>query len=168
MERGDPSLSVKEHPKYGKILVAARDLPKGYYVAWWGVLKNEKALPDKNWEWALRTAHGMVDATGCPGSQLQFCACPGPNELSTINFAQASEALLTKDRKTCLIFSTLRDIPKNHQLTMMYNYDEATTNEFFEERGLTRADVGTKKYPALRKKMSGPAPWEQQLVAAGA
>lgn len=33
------------------------------------------------------------------------------------------------------------------QVDMMYNKDEKSTDEFFNERGLTRGDVGTKKYP---------------------
>ena len=38
LQNGDPSLKVADHPKFGKILVAARDLPKGYLAAWWGDL----------------------------------------------------------------------------------------------------------------------------------
>ena len=29
----------------------------------------------------------------------------------------------------------------------MYNKDEKSTDEFFQERGLTRGDVGTIRYP---------------------
>ena len=36
------------------------------------------------------------------------------------------------------------------QLDMMYNKDEKTTDDFFQERGLTRGDVGTKRYPVSR------------------
>ena len=39
---------------------------------------------------------------------------------------------------------------KTLQLDMMYNKDEKTTDDFFQERGLTRGDVGTKRYPVSR------------------
>jgi len=37
----------------------------------------------------------------------------------------------------------------------MYNKDEKTTNEFFAERGLVRADIGCPAFPALKKKAKG-------------
>eukprot|EP00747_Dinoflagellata_sp_TGD_P161916 gnl/TRDRNA2_/TRDRNA2_178946_c0_seq1.p1 gnl/TRDRNA2_/TRDRNA2_178946_c0~~gnl/TRDRNA2_/TRDRNA2_178946_c0_seq1.p1 ORF type:complete len:258 (+),score=43.07 gnl/TRDRNA2_/TRDRNA2_178946_c0_seq1:102-776(+) len=152
LKTGDPSLKPVDHPKYGKILIATRNLPKGYYAAWWGNLMPMKKMRQKAMEWALQTNKGTIDATPFrKGSQLQFCACPGPNEVPTIDFAPKSVSILAKVKRTCEIFKTLRAIPKNHQLTMMYNLDEKTTDEFFEERGLKRADVGTRKYPAIRK-----------------
>ncbi len=43
------------------------------------------------------------------------------------------------------------EVPKNHQLCMMYAENAAAANEFFEERGLTRCDVWTKEYPTIVK-----------------
>ena len=44
------------------------------------------------------------------------------------------------------------------QVDMMYNKDEKSTDEFFQEQGICRGDVGTKRYPAL-----GPALVSQTL-----
>merc|ERR1711933_659123 len=96
---------------------------------------------------------------------LQFCACPGPSELPTIDFAHISDFFLKKAEKTCQLFSTRREIPRNHQVTMMYNMDEKTTDEFFQERGLERGDVGTKKYPCCRKPPHHPY-WESEKYKA--
>jgi len=162
-KNGDPSLKPVKHPKYGMILTATRNLPKGYYATWWGNLKPRKKMTEKAMEWALVTAKGTIDATPFPnGSQLQFSACPGPSEVPTIDFAPNSVSILAKTARTCEIFHTLRDIPKNHQITMMYNLNEKTTDEFFEERGLKRMDVGISKYPAVRKQKAGPAPWAKR------
>jgi len=155
MRTGDPSLKAVKHPRFGKILVARRTLPKPYYVAWWGRLKSPRKLPDKHWEWALQTDKGIIDAVPHKGSQLQFTACPGPHEIANIDYAPDDTVLLkkaTKDGMACSIFCTSKEIPKEHQLTMMYNSNEKTTNEFFAERGLVRADVGTATYPAMPKK----------------
>lgn len=158
---GDPSLKVTQHPKFGKILLAARDIPKGYYIGWWGNLMATKKLPLKNWEWALQTYAGMINAVGQKGSQLKFTACVGPNEQPVVDFAPCHDVLLKRQQKMgCLIFRTKQDIPKGYQLTMMYNEDEKTTEEFFQEQGITRADVGTKRYPTIRKPKAGLAPWE--------
>eukprot|EP00927_Polykrikos_kofoidii_P075517 TRINITY_DN7176_c0_g1_i1.p1 TRINITY_DN7176_c0_g1~~TRINITY_DN7176_c0_g1_i1.p1 ORF type:complete len:208 (+),score=24.74 TRINITY_DN7176_c0_g1_i1:87-710(+) len=148
---GDPSLMVCCHPKYGKILAAARALPKGYYVAWWGALTPVRKLAEKKHEWALKTTIGMIDATRFKGAQLLFCACPGPKERATINFSPNSTALLSRKPLTSMIFHTLCAVPKKHQLTMLYNIDEKTTEQFFSERGLVRANVGTARFPALLK-----------------
>jgi hypothetical protein len=156
LKTGDPSLKAVQHPKFGKILIAMRKLPKLYYVAWWGTLVPSRKLPEKRQEWALQTTKGYIDAVPHPGSQLKFCACPGPGELPTIDFSSNFDIFLKKAEKTCLLFSTRRDIPQNHQVSMMYNMDEKTTDEFFQERGLVRGDVGTKEYPCCRKSPNHP------------
>lgn len=83
MMKGDPSLKAVKHPKFGKILVATRNLPKGYYAAWWGKLCPKKQVPFKRMEWALETSKGMVDAIPYKGSQLKYCACPGRSRITT-------------------------------------------------------------------------------------
>jgi len=153
---GDPSLKVVKHPKFGKCLIATRDLKKGYMMAWWGNRVSRKKLPFKSWEWALESPKGMIDAVPFrKGSVVQFAQCPGPSERPTVDFSRNYDAMLTAKSKTCLLFKTLCDIPKNHQVTMMYNKDEKTTNEFFAERGLVRADIGCPAFPALKKKAKG-------------
>ena len=49
------------------------------------------------------------------------------------------------------LFNTTMEVPKNHQLCMMYAENAAAANEFFEERGLTRCDVWTKEHPTPLK-----------------
>lgn len=149
----DPSVKVTDHPKFGKILVAARDLPAGYRMAWWGTRTTKKEIPEAHMEWALDTPVGLIDARPHQGgSFLQFSACPGPNELTTVWMGPNTDLLMKKAPKTCMLFSTRMPVPKNHHLAMMYNESVKTTDEFFAERGLVRGDVGTTKFPALRKK----------------
>lgn len=153
-KNGDPSLLVTNHPKFGKILVAKRDLPKGYRMAWWGDLTPKKKVPAPDWEWALVSTKGVINARPYQkGSQLQFSACPGPHEKVTVWMGPRHESNLAKTPLTCLMFSTTMPIPKNHQLCMMYNEDMKSTDEFFEERGIKRADVGTNKFPCIRKQV---------------
>ncbi|CAE8684883.1 unnamed protein product, partial [Polarella glacialis] len=72
---------VVKHPKAGKVLVAARQLPKGYKLALWGMRKPKKSVSKKAQEWAFDILNGwMLDPTSCRGSLAQFCACPGPSE----------------------------------------------------------------------------------------
>lgn len=152
MKSGDPSLKVVKHPKFGKCLIAMRALKKGYVTAWWGKRVPRKQLPEKHWEWALESRVGIIDAVPYGAkSQMQFCQCSGPTEKPVIDYNDDFDKLLTFKNKACLLFGTLCDVPKRHQLTMMYNRDEKTTEEFFAERGLARADVWCSKYPALKK-----------------
>jgi len=156
MKTGDPSLKAVKHPKYGQTLIATRNLKKGYYAAWWGHLVAQSKLPDWKEEWALLTPKGYIDALPFKGSQLKWCSCPGPGEVSTINFSSNYDRFLKKSKKACLLFALLRDVPKNNQVTMMYNEDEKTTDEFFAERNIVRADVGCKQYPAAKKARNHP------------
>lgn len=93
MMKGDPSLKAVKHPKFGKILVATRNLPKGYYAAWWGKLCPKKQVPFKRMEWALETSKGMVDAIPYKGSQLKYCACPGGIRITTHRLAASTSHL---------------------------------------------------------------------------
>ncbi|CAK0872851.1 unnamed protein product, partial [Prorocentrum cordatum] len=69
MKYGDPSLKVATHPVAGKILVAARDLPKGYRLALWGRCTSDKKIGEKKMEWAFDLGSGwMLDPTGQKGS----------------------------------------------------------------------------------------------------
>eukprot|EP00929_Paragymnodinium_shiwhaense_P120344 TRINITY_DN92284_c0_g1_i1.p1 TRINITY_DN92284_c0_g1~~TRINITY_DN92284_c0_g1_i1.p1 ORF type:complete len:246 (+),score=61.01 TRINITY_DN92284_c0_g1_i1:82-819(+) len=152
MKTGDPSLKVVKHPKFGRCLIAMRPLKKGYYTAWWGKRVPRRQLAEKDWEWALETRAGIINAVPYgTRSQMQFCQCCGPTEKPTIDYVQDFDQLLTYKDKACLLFGTLCDVPRKHQLVMMYNRDEKTTQEFFEERGLVRGDVTCPKYPALKK-----------------
>eukprot|EP00927_Polykrikos_kofoidii_P057831 TRINITY_DN52034_c0_g1_i1.p1 TRINITY_DN52034_c0_g1~~TRINITY_DN52034_c0_g1_i1.p1 ORF type:complete len:264 (-),score=32.14 TRINITY_DN52034_c0_g1_i1:293-1036(-) len=153
MRTGDPSLRVVKHPRFGRCLITRRDLKKGYVVAWWGERIGRKRMLDERWEWALESSRGVIDAVPFgPSSPLQFCQCPGPSEIPTIDEHPSQyDKLLKQKPKTCLLFGLLCDVPKNHQLTMMYNKDEKTTEVFFKERDIVRVDVSCAAYPALKK-----------------
>jgi len=125
-------------------------------------LIKKKEMPRKRMEWALETTTGMVDAVPFKGSLLKFCACPGPNELPTIDFAPNSDILLKRgEKRAAVIFRTVRPIPRNWQVDMMYNKDEKSTDEFFKEQGISRGDVGTRRFPAVRKKRASPPSWSK-------
>merc|ERR1712039_212722 len=98
---------------------------------------------------------------GRGGSLMQYCACPGPSEVTTVDFASRMVWIQGRSRQfgcklACIIFKTLKPIPKSYQLTMMYE------KKFFKKRGLVRCDVGTKRFPTQRKKLAGKAPWARR------
>merc|ERR1712032_1225180 len=149
---GDPSLKVVKHPKFGRCLITRRRLEKGYVIAWWGKRVAKKDMSLEDWNWALESRVGVINAVPFKtASQLQFCQCPGPSEVPTVDERSNWDVLLKRKPTTCLLFRTLCDMPKHHQLTMMYNKDEKTTEEFFKERGIVRSDVGCRQYPAVKK-----------------
>lgn len=151
MDNGDPSLKVVKHPKYGKTLVAARDLPARYHMGLYGARKSKAEMSEENMNWAFETAEcGFIDPHGYE-AQVKYCQCPGPTEIVTVGFSQLKELITKKAKLGSMLFMTKRDIPKNHQLVMMYAEDEKSTNSFFKERGIVRKDVGTDKYPCFRK-----------------
>eukprot|EP00397_Hematodinium_sp_SG-2012_P010267 GEMP01010376.1.p1 GENE.GEMP01010376.1~~GEMP01010376.1.p1 ORF type:complete len:428 (+),score=64.22 GEMP01010376.1:351-1634(+) len=155
MDNGDPSIKVVKHPKFGKMLVAVRDLPGKYYMALYGNRKNKKDVSDANMNWAFETASsGFIDPDGYE-SQVKYCQCPGPHEVVTVTFAAKSELVSMKSPTGSMIFITNRPVPKNYQLVMMYNDSEKSTNEFFADRNIKRCDVGTPEYPCMRKKIRG-------------
>lgn len=162
MKDGDPSMSVEDHPKFGKMLVAKRDLPKDYYSALWGTRHTKEEMPEADTEWGFETAVGdYVNPVPHKGAQIQFCQCPGPSERVTISFATDClfmQELTKKEMKKgrdpygSFLFVTSMAVPKNYQLMMMYAENEKSTEEFFRERGITRCDIGIKSRPAILKK----------------
>lgn len=89
MKNGDPSISIVPHPRFGKCLIANRDLPKGYRMALWGDVISDAKMPEDDREWGFETADGwFINPRKYQiGSQPQFCQCPGPNEKVTVTFA---------------------------------------------------------------------------------
>jgi len=154
MKNGDPSLKVVKHKKFGKQLVAARDLPPKYYMALYGDLKDEKDMEEENKNWGFQTEDNMFIDPKKYDAQIKFCQCPGPNEMVTVALAPEAEYVNKNESMGSMIFVTRREIPKNHQLVMMYCVDEKTTEMFFKERGIERKDVGSKEYPCFTKKKS--------------
>jgi len=155
MRTGDPSLRTVKHPRAGKILIAARALPKGYRMALWGKLKKHDKVSDKGMEWAFDIRDGwMLDPTPCKASMLQYCACPGPNEAAAVNATTISKT--TGGKYGSWAFITGRPVPRSWQITMQYGDTSKGSDEFFRERGIVRLDVGTKLYPAIRRKDAEP------------
>lgn len=202
------------------MVAAKRDLPKGYMTALWGKIVPAAYMKKEDEEWGFETPEqDFINPVKYPGSQTQFCQCPGPNECVTVGWTPNPSLFMTDDateklnkisslfkkiniktgakkekgfvkyakndnvvlsKKTqeevnklqksmdaewkqfqnfdfedghgCFTFQTTKDIPKNHQLVMMYAESEKSANEFFEVRGLTRCDVYTSKYPTILKK----------------
>jgi len=153
MRKGDPSLKIVKHPKFGKCLIAARDLPKGYKVIWYGKRHgNHKTVPDPDWEWALTSSKGIINARPFKESSLMaYAQCAGPSEIATLNYSPDFDVLLAKEDVTCLVFMLLCDLPKNHQVVHIYDQGPKTADIWFKERGIKRCDVGCKKFPAIKK-----------------
>merc|ERR1719230_107930 len=149
MKSGDPSLKVGNHPMAGKILVAARDLPKGYRLALWGRVTKEKQMGAKQMEWAFDLGNGwMLDPTPEKGSMVQYCPCAGPNECAVVT---SSGTRTRGDKYGSWCFVLKEALPKGWQVTMSYGNTQKENDAFFLERGIKRVDVGTRAHPALRR-----------------
>eukprot|EP00439_Symbiodinium_sp_Y106_P038741 s1889_g4.t1 len=72
--QGDPSCMVREIPRVGKILVAARPLPKGYRLACWGRCCRKAEAKDLSRCFELSHRPGwVIDPTDHPGIELRIC-----------------------------------------------------------------------------------------------
>lgn len=168
MKKGDPSLAVIKHPRFGKTLICRRALPKGYKMALWGDVLRKDTMPDADQEWGFETEHGdFINPCPYPSSQVKFSQCPGPHERVNLTWGEPHiliepEFIGKNSKGICdqpisekygsMLFQTNQAVPKNSQLTMMYADDEPTTKLFFEERGLVRCDVSTADHSAPLKK----------------
>ena len=87
------------------------------------------------------TSNKGVLNPGNTGDIIQYAACPGPNEKqnmrSTFQYFGLRNGIMGG-----LEFVTLQPVPKNTQLLHWYG------SGWWEERGIKRQDVGTKRYPA--------------------
>jgi len=150
-KKGDPSLKVIKHPKFGRTLICARELPPNYYIALFGTTSTYKNIPEIDLEWAFVTSKKIYLNPRSHDSQLMYSQCPGPNEIVTLGFAKMYEMVSKKEPMGSMLFVTKMPMPKDYQLVMMYNDSEKTTEEFFSDRGITRCDVGTPQNPCFRK-----------------
>jgi len=150
-DKGDPSFRVVQHPKCGKILIAARKIPKGYRAALWGRLFKLKDIKEKNLEWSFEMGQGtyLVDPCDEKGSLLQFCACPGPGEAAAV---YSEPGRRWGDGFGSRSFTLPFGLKKSWQVTLQYGDNTHESEQFFKDRGIRRMDVGTTKYPALRRK----------------
>lgn len=148
MRVGDPSLKVVQHPNktFGKILVAARDLPRGYRMVYWGRrIAWHKCRANKDWAMSYLQKGGVIDPCGIPQSKLQFMSCPGPDERSN---TKATSQCFGTPHDTRLVgreFVLMEGVRKNGQLIQWYGKD------WFSARDIVRANVGTSRYPATRR-----------------
>ncbi|CAL57101.1 unnamed product [Ostreococcus tauri] len=152
LKRGDEALEVRAHPSLGgKILVAARDLPRGYKTVYLGERKSWRECGRKGRDHAMHflSRGGVIDPTPLGhAAQLQFMANPGPNEVSNnrstnVFFGDARDPVGTLVGREFILF---RPVPKGHQLLQWYGA------EWFASRDIKRLDVGCEKYPAERKR----------------
>ena len=88
-----------------------------------------------------RNNYNGVLNPGRTGDVIQYAGCPGPNERqnmrSTFQYYGLRNGIIGG-----LEFVTLMPIPKNTKLLHWYG------SGWWNERGIKRQDVGTKKYPA--------------------
>ena len=150
--RGDDAFEIVPHPTLdGKVLVATRDLPKGYKTVYWGERKSwrECGRAGRDHAMCFRRGGGVIDPTPCgDASQLQFMSNPGPNEVTNNRSTNVCFGD-TRSPKGTLVgreFMLCRAVKKNEQLTQWYGAS------WFHSRGIARVDTGTDAYPAPRRR----------------
>ena len=164
---GDGALKVVEHPFAGRCLVARFDLPANYRVAFFGMRgrcppcnHEDRSLsyyppdpltgsnyildPDGTKRRKTNNYNGALNPSST-GDLLQYCACPGPSERQ--NLKSSFQYFGTRNGAMGgLEFVTTERVARNTQLVFWYG------SGWWSARGLTRLDVGTRKYPAPRKR----------------
>jgi hypothetical protein len=163
LKSGDGSLKVVNHPFVGKCLVARYDLPKYYRMAFWGERgrcppcdKEDRSIsyypPNKNTGLnklangtnKIDNYNGVLNPTNT-GDIIQYAACPGPNERQ--NIKSTFHYWGTRNGNIGgLEFVTIENVPKNTQLCHWYG------SGWWNSRELKRCDVGTRRYPAPKRK----------------
>ena len=151
--RGDEAFKIVAHPTLdGKILVATRDVPRGYKTVYWGERKSWRECGRAGRDHAMnfRSGGGVIDPTPCGvSSQLQFMSNPGPNEV--VNNRSTNVCFGdTRCPKGTIVgreFMLCRAVKKDEQLTQWYGA------EWFHSRGIVRLDTGTAEHPAPRKRV---------------
>jgi hypothetical protein len=162
--RGDDALAVHVVPACGRVLVAARPLPRGYRLAYWGTRRPwracaAKSSPRRDYALVLSPNAGVIDPVGLPGALLQYCSCPGPGERRNVVRSElvfgtrATAGLVARE------YRTSEAIPAGTQLLIFYGHD------WFEARGITRARAGTPQFPAPLRRQR---PKEEKAAAAAA
>ncbi len=163
LNSGDGALKVVNHPFFGKALVARYDLPAKYRMAYWGKRGRcsscdvedraisyypPNPITGSNIDPKIpggrtlkRHNYNGVLNPGDTGDIIQYAACPGPNEKQNMRSTFQYFGLRNGDIGG-LEFVTLVPVPKNTQLLHWYG------SGWWEERGIKRQDVGTKRYPA--------------------
>jgi hypothetical protein len=161
---GDPSVKAIPHPTtpmIGNILVAQRDLPKGYRFVYWGSRVTGKAkqavmkTDDRLIEFLYGEKYcGDIDPGPHKGSVMQFAGSPGPNEY--FNMVCSPEHFGLMDDKTVgRMYYLIDDVPKGHQIAHDYG------KGWFEQRGMKPINIDDPTYP-VPKKLSTHLIWKTQ------
>jgi hypothetical protein len=156
LERGDEAFRVVTHPTFGdKILIATRDLPRGYKTVYFGERKSWRECGRRGRDHAMhfKSGGGVIDPTPLGASaQLQFMSNPGPNEVSNNRSTNVffGDTRAPKGSIVGREFTLCRDVKAGSQLTQWYGAD------WFRSRDIARVDVGVPKYPVERKKNAPP------------
>jgi hypothetical protein len=152
LKRGDEAMTVVTHPGFGdKVLVAARDLPKGYKTVYFGERKTWRECGRKGRDHAMhfRAGGGVIDPTPLgEAAQLQYMSNPGPNEVSNNRSTNVffGETRAPKGTIVGREFILSRAVPRGTQLLQWYGAD------WFSSRDIKRMDVGCSLFPAERKR----------------
>ena len=150
LAKGDPALKVVEHPTrpdIGKILVAARDLPRGYKMLYWGTRSRWRGCKGEDRAMSYLSGGGVITPWGHAGQQLQYMSCPGPSEKCNTKSTDECFGDTYDKHLVGREFETSQPVPKHTQLIQWYG-----SKDWFEARNIVRQDCGTEQYPApLRK-----------------
>jgi hypothetical protein len=163
MQSGDPSVKAIPHPTkpIGNILVATRDLPKGYRFVYWGTRVTGKAkaavmkTDDRLIEFLYGSKYcGDIDPGPHKGSVLQFAGSPGPNEY--FNMVCSPEHFgLMDDKLVGRMYYLIDDVKKGHQIAHDYG------KGWFEQRDMKPINIDDPTYP-VPKKLSTHLIWKTQ------
>lgn len=163
---GDGALRVVRVP-LGNALVARYDLPRQYRIIFHGTrgkcrvsTKEDRCLSfyppdpltgrnvysdtDGKRVRKVNNYNGVLDPTDT-GDLVQFAQCPGPNERQNLSSVFQYYGL-RNGQYGGLEFITTEHVPKNTQLCFWYGPGWWTARE------IQRINVGTKRYPAPRKR----------------
>lgn len=165
LEVGDEAFRKVQHtdPRLGNILVARFPLPARYYAAFWGrCVPSAKASggqrPVGSQDYVMEFDDDRnIDPTDYPGSVLQYAACPGPDELDNIVYADESamadlgcDSDFTDGSLAGIVMVTRREVCLDEQVLMAYEADEAKTARWFMQAHCEWTNVGCEEFPARR------------------
>lgn len=147
MRNGDSgAVKAIPHPTnkhIGRILIATRDLPKGYRFAYWGT-RGRWTPKGENAEFAMefKPNCGVIDPTPHGGSLMQCAGHPGPDEARNLawgdeSFGTRYDDVVGRELRLC------QPVPKGHQVVLNYGADWMKTRP-----GIPYSNIGTAKYPA--------------------
>lgn len=157
LENGDPAVKAVEHetiPELGKVLIATRDLPKGYRLIFWGTFSEwNPELPMSDFAMEILPHCGVIDPTKHKGSMAQYAACPGPDESRNLTHVRgvkygtccskyASKCRCTMGATVGVELELCQAVSKDALLLLHYRQG------WFSTRDICRSNVGTAKHPA--------------------